>query len=190
MLRMVTQGLDPLRAQCYFVAYGGKLECQRSYFGTISLARRYGMKSVEAAAIYEGDEVKISMNPDGSRRIEVVHSFANQKIEKLIGAYAIVTMEDGYVHSEIMTIQQIRQSWMKSKNYGKGPQAEFPDEMAKRTVTQRALKWIVNTYITDDDAPMEELPAIEDRSNVIVIDTETETEPEQKPEQNPNDHVS
>lgn len=55
-LEMCIQGLNPMKKQCYFIAYGGKLEMQRSYQGSIAVAKRVGnVKSVHANVIYEGD---------------------------------------------------------------------------------------------------------------------------------------
>ena len=40
LLDMVVQGLNPVKKQCYFIAYGSALTCQRSYFGAALLAKR------------------------------------------------------------------------------------------------------------------------------------------------------
>ncbi|MBR6129023.1 MAG: recombinase RecT, partial [Bacteroidaceae bacterium] len=37
---MVLQGMSVSKNQGYFIAYGNKLEFQRSYFGTVALAKR------------------------------------------------------------------------------------------------------------------------------------------------------
>jgi len=36
LLDMIVQGLNPAKKQCYFIAYGNQLVCQRSYFGTMA----------------------------------------------------------------------------------------------------------------------------------------------------------
>lgn len=56
VLDMVIQGLSVSKKQGYFIVYGDKLEFQRSYFGTVALARLCGMKGLPVAnIIYEGD---------------------------------------------------------------------------------------------------------------------------------------
>ena len=41
LLQMCIQGLNPMKKQCYFIAYGSKLEMQRSYRGSVAVAKRY-----------------------------------------------------------------------------------------------------------------------------------------------------
>ena len=93
----------------------------------------------------------------------------------IIMAYAVASdMTTGEViDSDIMSITEIKKSWAKSKNGG-SVSKEFPHEMARRTVTNRLAKHIINTsddsrkvFITDidgkrigvtsyDDLPQEE----------------------------------
>ncbi len=40
LLDMVVQGLNPAKKQCYFIAYGNGLACQRSYFGTMAVTKQ------------------------------------------------------------------------------------------------------------------------------------------------------
>ena len=42
LLDMVVQGLSPMKKQCYFIVYGSKLTLQRSYLGTLAIAKRVG----------------------------------------------------------------------------------------------------------------------------------------------------
>ena len=58
LMDMVTLGLNASKKQGYFIAYGGKCQFQKSYFGNITIAKRAGMKSINADVIYEGDKFK------------------------------------------------------------------------------------------------------------------------------------
>ena len=55
---MATLGLNASKKQGYFIAYGGKCQFQKSYFGNITLARRNGLKTINAEIIYDGDTFK------------------------------------------------------------------------------------------------------------------------------------
>ena len=56
LMDMATLGLSVQKKQGYFIAYGGQCQFQRSYFGNITIARRYGLKEIRAEVIYEGEE--------------------------------------------------------------------------------------------------------------------------------------
>lgn len=45
LLDMAVQGLNPGKKQCYFIAFGTKLLCLRSYFGAMVVAERVGLSS-------------------------------------------------------------------------------------------------------------------------------------------------
>lgn len=53
LIEMVTYGLSIRKKQCYPVAYAGKLSCQPSVYGATCLARRYGLKDINASVIYK-----------------------------------------------------------------------------------------------------------------------------------------
>lgn len=71
--------------------------------------------------------------------------------EKIKYAYAVVEQEDGESYTEIMTWAQIQKSWSKSRSKDQTVHKEFPDQMAKRTVINRACKMFFNT---SDDSDM------------------------------------
>lgn len=151
---MVLQGLAVSKKQGYFIVYGNKLEFQRSYFGTVALAKRAGgiTKEPVANVIYEGDEFVYSIDPETARIKIIKHE---QKIEnidntKIKAAYALVTMPDGTTQVTIMSMQQIRAAWNQGATKGKSPaHLNFAEEMAKKTVIGRACKMIINS---SDDA--------------------------------------
>lgn len=151
---MVLQGLAVSKNQGYFIVYGNKLEFQRSYFGTVALAKRTGgiKKEPVANVIYEGDEFVYSIDPNTARIQIIKHE---QKIEnidnnKIKAAYALVTLGDGTTQVTIMSIQQIRAAWQQGATKGNSPaHKNFAEEMAKKTVIGRACKMIINS---SDDA--------------------------------------
>ena len=148
LMDMATLGLSVQKKQGYFIAYGGKCQFQRSYFGNITIARRYGLKEVNAQVIYEGDKFVYHIE-DGIKVLDKhEQDFMNIDNNKIIGAYAVVIMQDGSKSLEVMNMNQIKQSWQQGYGYkeGSGTHSKFTDQMAKKTVINRALKGIINTH--------------------------------------------
>lgn len=148
LMDMATMGLSVQKNQGYFIPYKGKCQFQRSYFGNITIARRYGLKDFNAEVIYEGDKFVYSIK-DGMKVFEShEQNFMNIDNDKIIGAYAVAVMENGDKRLEVMNISQIKQAWKQGYGYkeGSGTHSKFPDQMAKKTVTNRLLKEINNTY--------------------------------------------
>lgn len=154
LLDMVLQGLSVHKKQGYFLVYGNQLSFQRSYFGTVALAKRTGeiKKEPVANVIYEGDEFIYTIDPATGLKSIVKHE---QKIEnidssKIKAAYCILQRENGTSTLEIMTIDQIRKAWDQSPTKGNSPaHKNFTDEMCKKTVIGRACKMMINS---SDDA--------------------------------------
>lgn len=154
LLDMVLQGLSVSKRQGYFIVYGNKLEFQRSYFGTIALAKRAGGIIGEPVAnvIYEGDDFVYAIDPKTARISIVKHEQKIDNIDnaKIKGAYALVTYPDGSTQTTIMSMAQIRTAWGQGATKGNSPaHKNFSEEMAKKTVIGRACKAIINS---SDDA--------------------------------------
>lgn len=166
LMDMTVQALNPMKKQCYFVAYGGKLTLMRSYQGTMAVAKRAGAKKIVAEVIYKGDTFEYHIE-DGIKIIDKhVQDFNSIDNSNIIGAYAIITLED-YVYTEIMPIGQIKKAWSKGYGYkdGQGVHGDFADQMAKKTVINRACKNIINS---SDDGYLQE--AFENTSDNESID--------------------
>lgn len=147
LLDMVTQGLSPAKNQCYFVPYGNTVKLTRSYFGTMKVVKQLPeVKDIYAEVIYKGDDFKIK-NENG-RKVFVSHDtdWTNQDNE-IVGAYCIIEKSDGEKILTVMTKKEIDKAWSKAKT--KNVQNDFPQEMAKRTVINRAAKQFFNT--SDDN---------------------------------------
>ena len=157
LINMVTDGLSMRKKQCYPVAYAGKLSCQPSVYGATCVARRYGLLDIEAEVIYEGDTFNYTIVNGKKTITEHIQEIGNIDNDKIKGAYAIAFMKDGTSKVEIMTIGQIKTAWKQGFGYkenGNGVHQKFTDQMAKKTVKNRLLKSINNTYSgfgRDDD---------------------------------------
>lgn len=179
LMDMATLGLSVQKKQGYFIAYGGKCQFQRSYFGNMTIARRYGMKDVNAEIIYDGDEFTYSIVDGKKEFTSHKQDFKNIDTDKISGAYAIVTMEDGAKYLEVMNINQLKQSWKQGYGYKEtgGTHQKFADQMAKKTVINRAMKQIINThgdaFVQEADERTEDIDKNELLEASVVYDIET-----------------
>lgn len=179
LMNMATLGLSVQKKQGYFIAYSGQCQFQRSYFGNITIARRYGMKDINAEVIYDGDRFKYHIE-DGNKVLDShEQDFMNIDNEKILGAYAVVHMEDGTKYLEVMNIKQIKQAWKQGFGYkedGNGTHQKFSDQMAKKTVMNRALKQIINThgdvFVQEADEVTENIPKQEVLEQEVAYEIE------------------
>jgi recombination protein RecT len=195
LLEMVVQGLNPMKKQGYFIAYGNQLTFQRSYFGTMAVTKLVtGARDIDAAVIYEGDDVDYEMK--NGRIVNLTHKqkFQNIDKEKILGAYATIVFSDDRVYHELMTIDEIRKAWSKAQFWAKDRKVEkegsthdeFKQEMAKKTVINRACKKFLNSsndasltldYFNRSDESNDEAQLkaeIQENANQEVIDIDYE----------------
>lgn len=157
LLNMVIQGLSPMKQQCDFIPYKGKLRLQREYAGTLALAKRFGGVVGEPIAnvIYQDDTFKYKIDPETGKKELVEHTqeLENIDINKIKGAYAFVFYKGSEKpHMEIMTYAQIKKSWEQGPMKGQGhAHKNFPDRMSRKTVLNRACSQFINS---SNDAPI------------------------------------
>ena len=148
LLEMVTQGLSPAKKQCYFIKYGSEVQLRMSYFGTVKTIKQLqDIKDVVANVVYEGDELEIAVENGRKKLVKHLTDWRNAD-KPIIAAYCIISKNDGDEFFEIMTKAQIDKSWSKAKT--KNVQIDFPDQMAMRTVINRAAKLFINTSDDSD----------------------------------------
>ncbi|UXR83200.1 RecT family recombinase [Staphylococcus sp. IVB6214] len=182
LLDMVTQGLNPAKKQCYFIPYGNKMQLQRSYHGNIMMLKRdAGAKDVVAQVIYEGDSFKQELDSVGRvKSIKHEQDFFNISKDKIIGAYCTIVFDDNREnYIEIMTIDQIKQAWLQSSMIKDETALErskthnnFKEEMAKKTVINRAAKRYINS--STDEGLLQFAKESEQRQRKEVFDAEVQ----------------
>lgn len=154
LLDMVVQGLNPAKKQGYFIAYGKQLTFQRSYFGTMAVTKRVtGAKDIFAEVVYEGDEFEFEIFRGRKKVIKHKQTLSSISGGKIVAAYCTIILDDDREYTDIMTMDEIRQAWKKSKQNPEkdgSTHQEFPQEMAKRTVINRTCKSYMNT--SDDSS--------------------------------------
>ena len=199
LMDMATLGLNASKKQGYFIAYGGKCQFQKSYFGNITLARRNGLKTINAEIIYDGDTIKYHIE-NGMKVIDVhEQDFMNIDNDKILGAYAVAVMDDGRKVVEVMNINQLKKAWNQRmgglKEDASSTHMKFKDQMAKKTVINRLCKLIGNTStdgniseisdrldeVADVDMVAEDV-AYEIENNANTVDFEEVVEPQSEQE--------
>ena len=154
---------------------------QISQDNKLMLKRDAGAQDVVAQVIYKGDTFKQEMGETGRiKAIKHEQDFFNIDKENIIGAYCTIVFNDGrdnYI--EVMTIEQIKQAWMQSSMI-KDEKAlqnskthnNFKEEMAKKTVINRAAKRYINT--STDSNLFKYAQESEQRQRKEVLDAEVE----------------
>ncbi|MDU1599103.1 RecT family recombinase [Peptostreptococcus anaerobius] len=150
LLDMAVQGLTPAKNQCYFIPYGSKLTMSRSYLGTIAVTKSAvpEVKDVKGYAIYEKDvfETEFDYNTGCIKIKKFERSFDSIDTNNIKGAFALIIGEYGVLHTEVMNMAQIRNAWSMGATNGKSKaHNQFTDQMAIRTVINRACKFYINT---------------------------------------------
>lgn len=145
MLTAAQLGVEPNTplGQAYLIPFKNKgvMQCQfqLGYKGLIDLAHRSGeIESIEARVVYENDEFdfEFGLNP------KLRHVPAKSGRGAAVWYYAVVTIKGGGRLVEIMSREDVDAHARRfSKTYSNGPwQTDF-DEMAKKTVLKKALKY-------------------------------------------------
>ena len=156
LLGMAVQGLNPDKKQCYFIVYGKKLMCQRSYFGSMHVAKMVDPNIVDiyAQTVYADDEFEYEIHIGKEVVTKHVQKLQNIQPDKIIGAYATIVYKDGRELSTVMTFDQIKQAWKQSQmkpvddkgNIKAGSTHDkFTADMCEKTVINKACKYVINS---------------------------------------------
>lgn len=147
MMTAAQLGLEPNTplGQAYLIPYKNKgvLECQFQigYKGLIDLAYRSGeVEIIQAQVVCENDEFDYELGLDPKLK----HKPAKENRGKPIYYYAIFKTKSGGYGFEVMSIHDIK---VHAKKYSQSYSSEYSpwqknfDEMAKKTVLKRVLKY-------------------------------------------------
>lgn len=141
MLEAAQLGLEPNTplGQAYLIPYGNKCQFQIGYKGLIDLAyRSEELRSIEAHEVYENDvfDFEFGLNP------KLVHKPAIKDRGEVVWYYAVYHLVNGGCGFEVMSREDVETHARKySKTFNNGPwQTDF-DEMAKKTVLKKVLKY-------------------------------------------------
>lgn len=160
LLSMIYQGLNPDKNQCYFIPYGNELTLQRSYFGSMKLAKTVDPSITDICydVVYNDDIFEIE-----KRRGHTIIATHRQKLEnidknKIKAAYCSVFRGDTE-DTTVMTMDEIKAAWRKSRMNpvdergnikANSTHGQYTKDMAIKTVVNRACKYIINS--SDDSS--------------------------------------
>ena len=147
MMTAAQLGMEPNTplGQAYLIPYWNSktktLECQfqLGYKGLIDLAYRSGeVSTIMAQVVYENDEFTYSFGLEP----KLVHRPALRDRGNPQYVYAMFRTKDGGFGYEVMSMEDIRAHAQRySKAYSSGPWQTNFEEMAKKTVLKRVLKY-------------------------------------------------
>lgn len=145
MMTAAQLGLEPNTplGQAYLIPYRnhGRLECQfqLGYKGMLDLAYRSGEISViQAHAVYENDDFEYTLGLEPTLK----HKPAMHDRGEPVAFYAVFRTKDGGFGFEVMSVDDVRVHARKySKAFSNGPWQTNFEEMAKKTVLKRVLKY-------------------------------------------------
>lgn len=162
MMTAAQLGVEPNTplGQAYLIPYynnkAKRLECQfqLGYKGLLDLVYRSGeVSTVQAHVVYENDEFDYSFGLEP--KLNHVPALGDRGAPKYV--YAVFRMKDGGFGYEVMSMDEVRQHAIKySKSYNAGPWQTNFEEMAKKTVLKRVLKYapmksdFVRGYMQDE----------------------------------------
>jgi len=187
MLDMVVQGLNPIKKQVYFIVYGKTLTAQRSYFGSMAVAKMVQplIDDFAYAVIYDGDKFEYGITHGKKSVIEHEQELCNVDKKNIAGAYAIALNKAGEpVRTEIMTISEIMQAWKQSKLdpvndngdiKASSTHGKFTADMSMKTVVNKLCKAIVNAS-SDKALLLERMNRAEDLSDRAAAEAEIEAQ--------------
>lgn len=134
-------GLEPNTptGQAYLIPYGKQCQFVLGYRGQVQLAYRSGdIKDIGAHVVYENDdfEYELGLEP------KLTHKPKLGKRGDPIAVYAIYHTKTGGYGMEVMSWEEVMDfAKKKSKAASSGPWKTDPEEMAKKTVVKRLLKY-------------------------------------------------
>ena len=145
MMTAAQLGVEPNTAlgQAYIIPYKnhGVMEAsfQLGYKGLIDLAYRSGEVSIiQAQTVFEHDEFEYELGLDPKLK----HIPATKDRGNAIAYYAIFKTKDGGYGFEVMSMDDVRAHAKRySKAYSNSPWQTNFDEMAKKTVLKKVLKY-------------------------------------------------
>lgn len=141
MMQAAQLGVEPNTplGQAYLIPYGGVCQFQLGYKGLIDLAYRSGeVSSIQAHEVHENDTFTYEYGLEPKLR----HVPAQTDRGPVTFYYAVLKLKNGGVGFEVMSRDDVETfARKKSKAYNNGPWKTDFDEMAKKTVLKKVLKY-------------------------------------------------
>ena len=140
-----------------------------------------GAKDIFAEIVYKGDEFEYVIQRGNKYITKHVQRIENVDPGNIVAAYCTIIFDDDRQFTDVMTWDEIQKAWSKSKmNPDKegSTHKEFAQEMARKTVINRACKRYLNS---SDDGSL--LMYHVNRADEIAAEAEVEAEIEENANQ-------
>jgi recombination protein RecT len=192
MMSAAQLGLEPNTAlgQAYLIPYKNKgvdeVQFQIGYKGLIDLAWRSGeIADIQARVVYENDTFECEYGLDAKLK----HKPADGERGRAVKVYAMFKTKNGGFCFEVMNMDEVRrhaETYSKAYKVGYSPWQSNFDEMAKKTVLKKVLKYaplksdFVKAVVQDESIKTsiaEDMYEVEDNTvytaDYVEVDTET-----------------
>ena len=147
LLTAAQLGLEPNTplGQAYLIPYynskikASECQFQIGYKGMIDLCNRSGeIKNIEAHIVYENDEFDFEYGLESKLK----HKPCMNNKGKAIWVYALYRLNNGGYGFEVMSVEEAMEHGRKySKSFNNSPWQTQPEEMMKKTVLKKVLKY-------------------------------------------------
>lgn len=185
MMTAAQLGLEPNTplGQAYLIPFRnhGVMECQfqLGYKGLLDLVYRSGEVSiVQAHTVHANDEFDYELGLDP----KLHHKPAMGERGDAIAYYAVFKTKDGGYGFQVMSMEEVRKHAQRySKSYSTGPWQTNFDEMAKKTVLKKVLKYaplksdFVRQSMQDETIKKEIGKSMDEIPDMTIIDVDEET---------------
>jgi len=136
-LDAATDGLMPDGREGAIVTFKGKAQWMPMVAGILKKVRQSGeIKSLSAHVVHENDEFDYMLGDDE----KIYHKPAMTDRGKIVAAYAIAELRDGFRVREVMTVEDIERVRKVGRSGNSGPWSQWYGEMARKTVIRRLSK--------------------------------------------------
>lgn len=159
--------------QAYLVPYKQTAQLIVGYRGLLALARRSGeLASFEARVVRRGDVFEFEYGTEARLR----HKPSLDADGPVVAFYASARLKSGEHVYEVMTKAQVDAIKSRSRASGNGPWVTDYDEMGRKTVARRLLKWLpVSIELQGSSVPV--AAAIDETEDQGWVDDEKAEEP-------------
>lgn len=184
LMQAAQLGLEPNTplGQAYLIPFKnnkkGVMECQFQigYKGMLDLCYRSGeISSIQAHIVYENDIFEYELGLE----TKLVHKPAVSNRGAAIYVYGVFKLKNGGYGFEVMSMEDVRKHAERySKTFKFGPWQENFEEMAKKTIIKRVLKYapIRSDFVTIDSTVNSYNEKTQDVESVVQGDYEVNPE--------------
>jgi len=186
LLNAAQLGLEPNTplGQAYLIPYKTECQFQLGYRGLIELAHRSGeLKSIEAHVVYQNDTFEFEYGLEPKLRHIPTMDADKGKVAWVYAVYHLVSGGYGFEVMSAADIEAHRNKFSKAKN--SPAWSDSWDEMAKKTVIKKALKYapLKSDFVRAMTSDETTVNAVIDDKDVDLVQAEYEVTEEDDADQ-------